>query len=670
MISMFQGATLFNQDISGWNVSRVTTMQSMFQGASIFNQPIGTWNVSNVTNMNSMFYAASIFNQPLYSWNTTAVENMDYMFYNATLFNQDISGWNVSRVTPRPPTEFSNGYALTVENTPGGFFLTLAANGTTVKYIGNANDVPTSSPLFVRANIRGNTLEWFAVVKNGAKQAITEYAKGINSSPFIPPGQSSPVPFNNIVTTLMTDMSFLFFIAITFNENIISWDTSSVTDMRDMFLSAKAFNQPLNLWNVSSVTTMYQMFTGADAFNQDISGWNVSNVTNMQEMFAYVYAFNQPLNSWNVSKVTTMRAMFSLLNFDKPLNLWDVSAVKDMNSMFSGTTAFNQDISGWNVSSVEDMRTMFYGAIKFDKPLNLWNVSKVKDMQGMFNGASIFNQPLYSWNTSAVENMDYMFYNATLFNQDISGWNVSRVTPKPPSNFSTGSALTNIPIWLSVPPPSGLIARYPFDSNGNDISTNNNNLTNNNTVTFNTINYKQGSGAASFNGSNYFQIANDGRFSPDNFTVAFWIKPVSSNGFHQAIASCRNMSGNVVTGWLIYIDPASNLTFITGGGGSGFYGTGNIYTNFGGTVTTWVHVAITMTKSTRAVVLYINGSLYTTSEVGAYSNNTGSNLRIGAGANEEAAQFFMKNGSLLDDFRIYDSALSASQISAVVADLS
>ena len=238
----------------------------------------------------------------------------------------------------------------------------------------------------------------------------------------------------------------------------------------------------------------------------------------------------------------------------------------------------------------------------------------------------------------------------------------------PNGEYSAATASTQL--IVSVPPPSGLIARYPFDSDGNDASTNNNNLTNNNTVTFNTINYKQGSGAASFNGSNYFQIANNGRFSPDNFTVAFWIKPVSSNGFHQAIASCRNMSNNVVTGWLIYIDPASNLTFIAGGGGSGFYGTGNIYTNFGGTVTTWVHVAITMTKSTRAVVLYINGNLYTTSVVGAYSNNTGSNLRIGAGANEQQnAEFFLRNGTLLDDFRIYDSALSASQVRAVMANL-
>ena len=56
---------------------------------------------------------------------------------------------------------------------------------------------------------------------------------------------------------------------------------------------------------------------------------------------------------------------------------------------------------------------------------------------------------------------------------------------------------------------------------------NNNTLTNVNTVTFNTSDYKRGLGAASFNGSNYFEIANDGRFSPDNFTVALWIDDIS-----------------------------------------------------------------------------------------------------------------------------------------------
>jgi len=40
-----------------------------------------------------------------------------------------------------------------------------------------------------------------------------------------------------------------------FNQNINSWDVSSVTNMEWM-LSFNEFNQPLYNWNVSSVTNM------------------------------------------------------------------------------------------------------------------------------------------------------------------------------------------------------------------------------------------------------------------------------------------------------------------------------------------------------------------------------------------------------------------------------
>ena len=85
--------------------------------------------------------------------------------------------------------------------------------------------------------------------------------------------------------------------------------------------------------------------------------------------------------------------------------------------------------------------------------------------------------------------------------------------------------------------PSNLVARYAFDSNALDSSPNNNTLTNVSSVTFNTSEYKHGTAAASFNGSNYFQIANDGRFSPDNFTIACWVNPVNSSGNVQSIAT-------------------------------------------------------------------------------------------------------------------------------------
>ena len=56
----------FNQDISSWDVSKVTAMSWMFSGSS-FNQDISSWDVSNVTDMSDMF-ANSHFNQDISSW--------------------------------------------------------------------------------------------------------------------------------------------------------------------------------------------------------------------------------------------------------------------------------------------------------------------------------------------------------------------------------------------------------------------------------------------------------------------------------------------------------------------------------------------------------------------------------------------------------------------------
>ena len=98
MREMFEGATNFNQDISSWNMSNVTTTRMMFKGATNFNQPIGSWNVSKVTDMISMFEGATSFDKPIGSWNVSNVTNMMKMFSDATSFNKDISNWNTSKV--------------------------------------------------------------------------------------------------------------------------------------------------------------------------------------------------------------------------------------------------------------------------------------------------------------------------------------------------------------------------------------------------------------------------------------------------------------------------------------------------------------------------------------------------------------------------------------------
>jgi surface protein len=409
---------------------------------------------------------------------------------------------------------------LTVET------LALDANNVTIK---STLSSLSSSPTFIQANLRG-TLEWFAVVNDSSKTYITNYAKGIatdGSSKFIPTGQTStlpPVPFNNIVTTFMTDMSNMFYSAYTFNTDISSWDTSRVTDMFGMFYYALEFNKNIGSWNTSNVTNMQAMFYAAVLFNQNISSWNVTkvvtkpnfstssaldnsptyipywsgigldangvtvkstlpslsssptfiqaNLRGTLEWFAVVnqssktyitnYANGETaginyftpsgqtpavttpvlFNNIVTTFMTDMSSLFdSASTFNDNISSWDTSKVTTMGDMFFGASIFNSNIGSWDTSNVTDMSYMFYGAKVFNQNIGLWNTSNVTKMQAMFYYAFVFNQNIGSWITYNVTDMSYMFGNAKAFNQNISSWNVTKVDRKPPSNFSTGSAL-------------------------------------------------------------------------------------------------------------------------------------------------------------------------------------------------------------------------------------
>ena len=457
MNSVFYLASVFNQPIGSWDTSKVTNMSNMFNFARAFNLSIGSWNTSNVTNMSQMFTSASAFNQPIGSWNTSNVTAMNEMFYSASVFNQNISGWNVASVLPKPPANFSTISALTSQNTPRWFPVVLDANEVTIKHIGYPSDVPANTPLFLNANVRGTGPEWFAVVNQSALTYIKAYAEGTSSSYFIPPNQSSPVLFNNIVTTLMTDMNGMFYNNTTFNEPIGSWDTSSVNHMGYMFYHASAFNQPIGSWNTSNVTDMINMFNFATTFNQPIGSWDTSKVTRMNAMFYSASAFNQNIGSWDTSSVTNMNSMFTgAVAFNQPIGSWDTSKVTDMIGMFTSTAAFNQPIGSWNTSSVTQMHYMFSNASAFNKNISGWDTSKVTSMASMFYGASVFNQPIGSWNTSSVTDMSGMFYYASAFNQNISSWQVYglQTYPNKPSNFDTNSALlaSYLPDWAMPSP--------------------------------------------------------------------------------------------------------------------------------------------------------------------------------------------------------------------------
>ena len=81
---------------------------------------------------------------------------------------------------------------------------------------------------------------------------------------------------------------------------------------KEVLASIDPFFNKINIseWDVSKVTNMSYMFNNARSFNQPLDKWNTSNVTNMSSMFRRAKSFNQPLNNWDTSKVADMNSIF------------------------------------------------------------------------------------------------------------------------------------------------------------------------------------------------------------------------------------------------------------------------------------------------------------------------------------------------------------------------
>lgn len=99
--------------------------------------------------------------------------------------------------------------------------------------------------------------------------------------------------------------------ALSFNQDISTWDVSNVVSMKSMFFGAAAFNSDISLWNVANCVDMSGLFFGASSFNRDLSGWQVSEQTHMKVMFLDASSFNQDSCSWGSKiKSQTGETMF------------------------------------------------------------------------------------------------------------------------------------------------------------------------------------------------------------------------------------------------------------------------------------------------------------------------------------------------------------------------
>jgi subtilisin family serine protease len=213
----------------------------------------------------------------------------------------------------------------------------------------------------------------------------------------------------------------------------------------------------------------------------------------------------------------------------------------------------------------------------------------------------------------------------------------------PPSNEANAAIVADT---------SGLVAAYGFAEAGGttvvDSSGKGNAGTLQNAVR--TSNGKYGS-ALSFNGSNARVNVPDASSLDltSGMTLEAWVKPATLSGWRTALL--KEQPGQLVYALYANTDTNRPSAHVFNGADLNTRGTAQLPLN------TWTHLAATYDGS--ALRLYVNGTLASSRGVsGSMPNSTGA-LRIGG--NAVWGEYF--NG-VIDEVRIYNRALTASQIQA------
>ena len=376
------------------DLSAVTDMSKMFQNATSFNQDIGGWDVSNVVSMDNMFDGSGLdcsnYSSTLIGWEAnTSVRDVRLGAAAGRTYGSRATdaraklidrGWNISGdifntwcdpfVTTWKTTAQNKEITIPINSGSGTYNYTVDWGDGTIDtgQTGNATHEYSSSGEHVVKIIGDFPHIHFNGREGSDKIQTVEQWGGIKWESMA--GAFKGCSNLEITATDVPDlsqvesMSEMFSGATSFNQNISNWDVSNVKFMRLMFSEATAFNQDIGSWDVSNVIFMAWMFEEATTFNQDIGRWDVGNVTNMQGMFEGAAAFNQDLGSWT-SHAINRHDMFDgsgldCSNYSSTLIGWEANtSVRDVRLGAAAGRTYGSRATdaraklidrGWNIS--------------------------------------------------------------------------------------------------------------------------------------------------------------------------------------------------------------------------------------------------------------------------------------------------------------------------------
>lgn len=369
---MFEGSIFNNVGVSAWNVQAGTNFKDMFKDSAFnqnivawfrasagaskdisgmfenakYNRNITNWKTSSVNKMDRLFKDNTVYSGQLY-WDVSGVTSMESVFENSTFNGQGPSAW-----LPTSCSNFKNALkGSKFKKTINNWFKNLGANcsleglfeDTTYNLaviMGNSNVVNTSkmfknntaftqNAYFTMDNVT-DASSMFDGAKNFNGQGVggwnMQKCENLNRL-FASSKYNRGTPWFNSSAGVSKTMSGLFEDTV-FNQNIATWNMSTVTDTSFMFRGNRQFNQAIGGWNTSAVTDMRGMFEAATAFNRSLRNWDIKKVVSMRNMFKNNTKYNFYIATW--------------------FNVAGTYAIEDMSGMFDGATAFSQDLRPWS----------------------------------------------------------------------------------------------------------------------------------------------------------------------------------------------------------------------------------------------------------------------------------------------------------------------------------
>ena len=220
-----------------------------------------------------------------------------------------------------------------------------------------------------------------------------------------------------------------------------------------------------------------------------------------------------------------------------------------------------------------------------------------------------------------------------------------------PGVLSYGSNQSLSPLYNT----SGLVGYWNFDNNVLDQSGNNNNGVWYGTSTTRYVGGKVGSGAGTFNGSNdYVDVGGVSTFNPGSGDVSlgFWINMADTSRIH--IIFGKRLASY---GYLSYVLTSGGNTLQICNGSCSSYGSVNVMAG------QWQQIFIVFSRTTNKALSYMNGALGYWSDISAKTGTLDSSgsLQFGRDPSDGTNVW---SGSI-DDARVYNRALSASEIQAL-----